>query len=554
MLTERYLVPSKLFIPSIYEAFEKTLQIMQNNPIDNPLHSIIITTNAHWFEPKIDSDEIICSQLGIKIFKLLLARADKGSNVKFSFGFINLYFGRKVFQKMNTKDKMKHAESTLQSLAILIVENIRDIQQKRNSKEEISALLNENISCLKFVKSLFRPGIDIINLFERYQLVMNITNLLFYHYCLCIDNNLITCTEEFLSNNNHDFLNSFLKEIIQMRDICLNLIKNEKISMDKIVLDANEIIERKYQPIEFNKIVNYEIFTLEYFSDEKAGLSNSLCQKLIDLLETAYTSIKHQKENNKLLGETALKKLVQLLIKIVNYNIKWSLIVIKSLLNKIINALNDPQELPLLYNVLYCILSESTYNSSDFQKLFSSDFLELINMTHNKNSINSFIEENGILRLFEIVIEANNLPVSQKILLEKSNMILLSFPPLCENFNSNPKFIQHLLECCINIPDNSQFILFVLRKCFITLRLNKAPGYLSQNTSYLPILLLNFICETMNTPNKIPECFPVILKFIDLLIEFNKFKLGDINLNSHKNLLYESNSWNFLLNIVEKQK
>ena len=534
---------------------------MQNYPISQPLQYTIISTDSHWMLLHNYSDNIVCSQLGFKVFKLIHAKDDVQIGVRFSFGYIALYFARKMLQQINKKGIIQQAEPTLHELKSLIYGNIKSLQEKNKSKSCIAALLNENIACLKLIKTFLCAINDQVAFVEKHMLVKNLTSLLFYHYCSCIENNWLSISEEYSCKKSHDFLGSFLKEIIQIRHFCFNPALNGNITeLDEIVFGVLELTKAKqFQSLEINKKTGYfQIFALEYFLDEKVILTNSLCKQLLEISEAEYIDLKFQKDRDNLLNEIVSKNLVQLLVKIANFHSNWSIILIKSLLDKLLRVLSDSDSKGLLwlFNAFYCIFSGNAYNSTHFLQLISSDSLELsINLPINKNLIEAFILENGIIKLIETVIQRDCLKVSSMNILEKGILLLLSFPPLCDNINGNAKFVQQLFEYPTYLPNNCQHIIIaIFRKCMMAVRLNRAPANYKEKVSYLPMLILNFICEAITIPNKIPDYFAIILSFYDILIEFFTFKLEEMHLESHKCLIFQSKSWEPLRKIIEMQK
>ena len=589
-----------------YELFERSLKNSLSSALLQEIYSTFIPDVEIWIPHQKHACVYLASQSGMKKFQVIHINQNEevkktDCNIKISLGYINLYYMYKIEQLMIANEIPYQKELTMKTLIAILKRNsdilaglCTEIKHSL-SYEQIESLLNENYICLKCMNFVLANIEDFPHMMEQVPVFSTLKSLLSFHLVVSLNESMVTpykssipytykstyspvaAVFKFLHKLKYlkqDVVGCGAVENIKQRRNSIDTNHQFALVADEIAVGILENVTKNLNNIrkEIGVLKNYFV---EFFAESMSNITITMRDHLHLLFESPlfhFTApheldlAKIQVESLNELNSKAEINLIQEFIQVLAYDKKWIVHIIQYILQKI-----QPSNVAQIFGfakLLYSLITRQTYYNLDFfNLLFAEDVASLQHFINNQNSIladptflvciSAIIELNEMPNLFAKIFtcyekELKNEEVNMEyvVLLEKFVMILHNFPRVCEDLLTKKNKIDKLLGYSIKLPKCIKFVTQLMRKCMLICKQSKCTLTQKEKGFYLPNIIANFICNNMKQNNTFEICLP----FYDVLTSIFDIEASPAVLDNIQRFLFESGTWQNLLDIIRSKK
>jgi len=383
------------------------------------------------------------------------------------------------------------------------------------------------------------------------------------------------------------------------------------IVMDEIMGDvvANMI---KYMSAIKGKLGHLRELLVEYFSEEKFTANERTKEILFKLYEGPIFRYTAPEELSVMYLENYIKdqvntkaqeNLLKLLSKAIRLERKNIVPVLQNTIAQITKPSASCSTVFGHIKLLYCILTNNTYDDLTFYNFLyhgiqpaanllvpslSSNSKSADSADHsphsgrsnektpspagstgatNNNSTKSmccipeFIESKGLTVFLNAILSFYNIKIyaapPQKTanteLIEKTLLMLLDLPLLCEQFLKNRKEIEILMELCVSQPNCHKFALSIAEKCLYALKYESRSDPENEAVAYFPELISKIIHKALVqqvSEQTLLLCFPLY----EALNDFLAYDPTATCLAYYQNYLFQKQTWLRFLSLISIHK
>ena len=561
--------------------FEQSLRNSLSSSLFKEIFSSLIEGAEKWINVPNDPHLFFSAKYGKKKFQYFhYPSSSSGDVIKFSLGYITLYYAHKIALIMIDRDMFRQEERTMVTLAAFLKKNINILSEmcfvKDNLKVlslkqqvKVESLLNENCIFLKFIKRILTIVDNPLGLIEKLSLPSILKNFLSTHIVVSVKNPFINTqpTEDY-SIYSQDLLANVFRTLYKLKKLRVlassnnaiitsaKLIKKSHVHLmilvDEVVLEAAASALTYLDNIN-GKLGKLRELLVEYFSDEKFAVT----EKYRDFLSKLYFgpifnyTAPETLEPNKLqelslntINTKAMKTLLMALAKAVRQDKK----IIRSSFQKLIQLIKTSKDDLVSFGLLkliYCILTEEAYDDWTFHQILQQK--EVPNI--GSSFMQEFIDSDGLRSLLKALIASYIVEQIDHVqILEQGILLLLSISLMCKALIGGQEEIRELLDLAMN---NSRCNSFALEVTKIYLKFLKEQTELPTVT-YFPDLIIRAIHKTLieriedERTNNL--CFP----FYDALNEF--LECNTKSLVSYQNDIFHRKAWLSLISLLAIHK
>lgn len=580
-----------------FEIFEQSLRSSLSSSLFAEVYSSLIQGTEKWTCLPNSPHLFFSAKYGKKKLQYFHHPDLLGNDgVRFSLGYVNLYYANKIALTMMDRDMFKQEERTVVTLAAFLKKNITALLElcfvkdslKPLSESEIpqvEALLNENCICLKFMKRILTAVDNPLNLIEKFSLSLILKNLLSVHIIVTIRNGFTTAhPPEDYSIASQDALASVFGTLHRLKRLrtaapagsgtmlTAKLVKKSHVHLmilvDEVVMEAvtgawNYLGSNQRQLGKLRELL------VEYFADEKFAVTEKYREFLTSLYSgpifkyTAPESL----EPSKLQGasqDSINAKAVKLLVKALARTIRQDKKTLISSFQKLIQLIAASKDNSASFGLLkltYCILTGEVYDDWGFYQLLalgqrSSAAEDRESAESRKDSLcftQEFIDSKGLRSLLRVLL--NSYKVEDELqdnvkILEQGVLLLLNIPSMCKALIGGHEEMNDFLDLAMTKRRCNAFVLEITKTCLQFLKTHSA----ADAATYFPDLIARTIHKTLAESIDDEEVNGLCFPFYDALNGFLEGD-GDVKLLvPYQNALFHSKAWMPLISLLTTHK